>query len=375
MDFLRSLLGGGKSSGEHRVLFLGWPGKTTFLYGEALGEELALVIPTIGFNVELLTAPGGAQLRCWDVGGCDRIRALVRHYYDGAEAVLFFIGTCNLDQLRAELDVLHEFLHKYALPPVPLCLFCTQRDLPTDERLSDDAVLEAVVPVAEAIRDRPCIVVFGSARSRESRAKALAWIEAEIRAAPARRRAAAVAAAAAAPRQLENGAGVAAAAAPAEGAQPVPRSETDALSDDAFLAAVEDYTLPAWDHKTHLRLAYLVLVRQGRRQAVSRIMQLISDFIDHSPRTSRGKRFHVTLTYFWIHMVHYAVALEQQRAGTGEAPAFEALLAARPWLLDGGLFRRHYSDDLLLRDPAARTVFVLPDKEPLPSLLPPSAPR
>lgn len=48
----------------------------------------------------------------------------------------------------------------------------------------------------------------------------------------------------------------------------VPSSPADSLSDDEFLAALEDCSLQTWDHKSHLRIAFLYLTRFGRREGV-----------------------------------------------------------------------------------------------------------
>ena len=54
-------------------------GKTTVLYRLKLGEAVT-TIPTIGFNVESIDYKG-VHFTLWDVGGCDKIRPLWRHYY------------------------------------------------------------------------------------------------------------------------------------------------------------------------------------------------------------------------------------------------------------------------------------------------------
>lgn len=68
-----------------KIIFLGLDaaGKTTFLYKiKSSFNEVITVIPTIGFNVEILKFKK-SEFTCWDVGGCDKIRPLWRHYTDG----------------------------------------------------------------------------------------------------------------------------------------------------------------------------------------------------------------------------------------------------------------------------------------------------
>ena len=74
---------------ERRCLIIGndASGKTTILYQFKLAEAIT-TIPTIGFNVETIEY-GGVTLTMWDVGGCDKIRPLWRHYYQNTDAIIF----------------------------------------------------------------------------------------------------------------------------------------------------------------------------------------------------------------------------------------------------------------------------------------------
>lgn len=245
---------------------------------------------------------------------------------------------------------------------MPLAVFCVHRDLPASETLPHGTVAEVVAPALDEIQDRPRVLLFGSAVTDLGHDQLFRWLDAHIGhdSAPQRRDAPG--------GDGHDGGGPPPPAAAAGAAEPPP-SESDALDDDAFLQAVEDADLPAWDHKTHLRLAYLVLTRDGRRRAVSRVMELIKSFIDRSPLAWRT--FHLTLTYFWLHMVHFALASYRGALPEGaEWPAFQDLLRASPWLLDGGLYSTYYSEDVLMRDPEARAAFVAPDKAPLPTMVP-----
>lgn len=95
----------------HRCLILGVDnsGKTTALYRMVLGIVVAS-IPTIGFNCKYAfrglwcymllmkyaveeVHVGKDILSFWDVGGCDKIRPLVRHYMQPGHSVLFLVNT------------------------------------------------------------------------------------------------------------------------------------------------------------------------------------------------------------------------------------------------------------------------------------------
>jgi len=87
----------GKS--DYRCLDIGLDasGKTTILYKLKLGEVVT-TIPTIGFNVE--TVPyKDVSFTIWDVGGCDKIRPLWKHYYHNTQIIFFIVGSNDLDRV------------------------------------------------------------------------------------------------------------------------------------------------------------------------------------------------------------------------------------------------------------------------------------
>eukprot|EP00301_Raphidiophrys_heterophryoidea_P024388 c7903_g1_i3.p1 GENE.c7903_g1_i3~~c7903_g1_i3.p1 ORF type:complete len:138 (-),score=18.18 c7903_g1_i3:79-492(-) len=101
-----------KLYGKHqaRALFLGLDasGRTTTLYKIKLGEVVT-TIPTIGFNVETLSHRG-MEMTCWDVGGCDKIRPLWRHYFQNTHAILYFIDSSDHERLEETVNELGKLL-------------------------------------------------------------------------------------------------------------------------------------------------------------------------------------------------------------------------------------------------------------------------
>jgi hypothetical protein len=116
---------------------------------------------------------------------------------------------------------------------------------------------------------------------------------------------------------------------------------------------------------------------------------MIKLFIEYSPRTNahltnqqdktnnnnkRGSTFHETMTFFWIHMVYYAMTMMSMESKDRESKTtrinFKEFLQSNPWLADGGLFLQYYSKELMLLDPLSRTQVMLPDIKPLPSIVP-----
>ena len=187
--------------------------------------------------------------------------------------------------------------------------------------------------------------------------------------------------------------------------------DRDDIPPDMFLQHLEDATLDIWDHYTHLRIAWLFMTRHGRRVGMDKIFHSIESFIERSPRTkrkdtSRGTTFHATMTYFWVHMVHYAMSTMQYGSVTQESSSielkstsgddalqkfsadetgessstllkrdndetagFKRFLLMNPQLVNGGLFLHYYSKKRMLMNAEARSSVLLPDLRQLPSLL------
>jgi hypothetical protein len=136
--------------------------------------------------------------------------------------------------------------------------------------------------------------------------------------------------------------------------------------DDEFLAKLDDYTLENWDHRTHLRIAFIFLSRYGRREGMKLIFSKIKAYIENSDRTKRnhGTTFHETMTYFWVHMVHYGMELNKVRIHD-----FRSFLLMNPHFVNGGLFLHYYTKQLMLNNAESRMTVILPDKCQLPSII------
>lgn len=150
--------------------------------------------------------------------------------------------------------------------------------------------------------------------------------------------------------------------------------EREDVPDDDFLQQLDDATLAVWDHYTHLRIAWLYLTRYGRRDGMQKIFSSIKSFIERSPRTrrgdtSRGTTFHETMTYFWTHMVHFAIVSSSSSKALPFEKPFKQFLVLNPQLSNGGLFLHYYSKKRMLLDAEARSSVLLPDIRPLPSLI------
>ena len=124
------------------------------------------------------------------------------------------------------------------------------------------------------------------------------------------------------------------------------------MDDDTFLRRFEDLTLPEsdFDHRAHVRLAYLYLTRHGFAEALARLSAGIRAFA-----TANGApaKYHETVTVAFVSIINER--LNEQGAGGG----WQAFLERNTELLDRRLLSHYYAPETL-RSEVARRAFVLP---------------
>jgi ADP-ribosylation factor protein 1 len=115
---------------EARILILGLDaaGKTSVLYMSKLGEVVT-TIPTIGFNVETITA-GNLSITAWDIGGRDKARLLWRYYFANTSAIVFVIDSNDHERISEACDELHRMANEEELRNLPILIFANKQDLP-----------------------------------------------------------------------------------------------------------------------------------------------------------------------------------------------------------------------------------------------------
>ena len=347
---------------DRKVLFLGLDasGRTTALYQLKMGE-VVMTVPTIGFNVETITHRG-IDYTIWDVGGCDKIRPLWRHYFGSTDVMVFFVDSADEERLDAARDELHMLLNEETLEDVILCVAANKQDLPSALDLD---VLTDRLGLHGLPDNRTWHMVGISATEKVGLWEMFDWMDGALRSKDVESQSN--------EQEKRKGKGSATKQTPEDTiASKVEETLVDWLErtdedDDEFLGKLADYTLESWDHRTHLRIAWLLLQRHGRQKGMPEIFDGIRNFIANSTRThrSQGTTFHETMTYFWTHMVHYAMETSSQAVGDG----FRTFLLLNPQLANGGLFLHYYSKKLMLQTASSRTEVALPDLRPLPSLI------
>ncbi|KAG6916083.1 hypothetical protein DXG01_008511 [Tephrocybe rancida] len=115
---------------EVRILMVGLDaaGKTTILYKLKLGE-IVTTIPTIGFNVENVEYKN-ISFNVWDVGGQGKIRPLWRHYFQGAQGIIFVVDSNDQDRIAEAREELQQMLNSDDLRDVILLVFANKQDYP-----------------------------------------------------------------------------------------------------------------------------------------------------------------------------------------------------------------------------------------------------
>ncbi|KAF9003111.1 Arf-domain-containing protein [Hymenopellis radicata] len=277
------------AANEHTVVILGldYSGKTTLLYHLKLPGTEITTIPTIGFNVETV-AFGKKKLTLWDVGtgcGIQYLYGMLRYYTDHAAGLVWLVDSS--DTLRLDESV-EEFRKIFVSVDVekPVLILATKQDVPNTIPL--DTIRAKFAP---HLKERNAFV-FGVSITRQADANledAFTW--------------------------LIHAMSPSAETIPSAPADPLSnthtlsswlaRTETDVPALE-FLEQFQNVTLFSWDHYTHIRIAYVILTTFGRQKGKNMIFDGIERFIAQSP-LSNGHKFHVTMTYFWIQVVHLGI--------------------------------------------------------------------
>jgi hypothetical protein len=129
--------------------------------------------------------------------------------------------------------------------------------------------------------------------------------------------------------------------------------------DRAFRQAFETCGIAAeqFDHRAHVRLAYIYLCDQEVEEAFSSMKQSLLGFLRH---LGIGEaRYHETITRSWVMAVAHFMALSP---ACRSAAAF---IDHNPVLLDTRIMLSHYSAEVLF-SATARAEFVAPDIQRIP---------
>ena len=349
-----------KKETAFRVIVLGLDaaGKTTILYKLfSNGSEIITTIPTIGFNVETVEI-NSSEFICWDVGGCDKIRPLWRHYIVGAHAFVFVVDSHDKDRIESVKSEMGTFLREEEALHFPLLIFANKQDLPNS--LSSNDIIRLLE--LYKLTTREWFVQESVATTGEGLFEGLDWLHSHI--VKQRHGADREAIAANRPHHRAESQYVQAAEIMRQQAEQAAREqirnattrsflEREDEPEETFLLKLADYSLDVWDHYTHLRLAWILLSHFGYEEGCRRVESSIQEYILHSSRTDK-KSFHKTMTRFWCYSIMIVILHQRNDSnhfGKGHnsqfkaflAYSFHSLLAVQLW--DKTFFRRFYSTE------------------------------
>ncbi|XP_045423118.1 ADP-ribosylation factor-like protein 11 [Lemur catta] len=116
---------------EAQVVMLGLDaaGKTMLLY-KLKGHPLVETVPTIGFNVEPLEAPGHVLLTFWDVGGQSQLRASWKDHLEGTDVLVYVLDSTDEARLPEAAAELTEVLGDPNMAGVPFLVLANKQEVP-----------------------------------------------------------------------------------------------------------------------------------------------------------------------------------------------------------------------------------------------------
>lgn len=329
-------------SPEYRVLILGLDGSgsTSILFKLKLNEFIQ-TIPTIGFNVETIVYNKTA-LTIWDVGGCDKIRPLIKHYFENTRAIIFVVDAQDTERFDEMKKELWRLIGDRELGNVPVLIYLNKTDLP--HALQPEYVITEMG--LNDVRCRQWFLQPCSARTGSGLYAGLDWLI----------------------RALKSPLSAEVLSTPEHSTENNNFEEkyfqwlcvVDNDTIEEFIEKLEKHQLnvEAFDHRTLLRSIWSFLKAYGRQKTVKVIFENIKGY-----KTDMN----MTLIYFWIQIVHYAC--EATKNPTND---FMGFLLMNPQLLnETDLPLTYYDQDTLFSVQAKETV-ILPNLKKLPSILPSS---
>lgn len=344
---LRKMLTKLFGSPEYRLLIVGLDGsgKTAILYKLKLNETIQ-TIPTIGFNVETIMY-NSIALTCWDVGGCDKIRPLIRHYFENTRAIIFVIDSQDNSRLEEVKEELWRILRADELIDVPILVYLNKTDI--DNGLKPDYVIEKIK--LNECRYRQWFLQPCSACTGDGLHDGLNWLIRAIKSpvtSPTQIEKFTVSANMTENNQFEN-----------KSLQWLSRIDDDTIEEFIEMFQKHEFSVESFDHRVLLRVIWSYLAMYDRKQTIKAVFDNVKVYIPD---------MNETLIYFWIQIVHYT-----REATKNPTNDFMGFLLMSPQLLnDIELPLTYYKKDTLFSNQAKVSV-VLPDVKQLPSILPSSS--
>ncbi|XP_074243800.1 ADP-ribosylation factor-like protein 11 [Saimiri boliviensis] len=118
---------GHKAEAQVVMMGLDLAGKTTLLY-KLKGHQLVETLPTVGFNVEPLEAPGHISLTLWDVGGQAPLRTSWKDYLEGVDILVYVLDSTDEARLPESAAELAEVVNDPNMAGVPFLVLANKQE-------------------------------------------------------------------------------------------------------------------------------------------------------------------------------------------------------------------------------------------------------
>jgi hypothetical protein len=130
--------------------------------------------------------------------------------------------------------------------------------------------------------------------------------------------------------------------------------------DQEFKCLVESCGFPVaeFDHRSHIRLAYVYLATNSTDQSVNLMRVTLTALLKHAG-VDPSQKYHETLTEAWI------LAVNHFMKNTDDSQSADDFIEKNSVILDSKIMMTHYCAEVLFSD-EARKAFVEPNLDPIP---------
>ena len=131
--------------------------------------------------------------------------------------------------------------------------------------------------------------------------------------------------------------------------------------DQKFKDQVEsyEYSVPKFDHRAHVRLAYIYLAQTNDTRIASELMKAALVGLLRHAGIDPTEKYHETLTEAWILAVHHFINRTESSSSADD------FIEQNPVVLDSKIMLSHYTEEVLFSE-LARSAFVEPNLDPIP---------
>lgn len=115
---------------------------------------------------------GHVTLKCWDIGGQPRFRAMWERYCRGVNAVVFIVDIADAPSLPQARQELHRLMSQPSLRGIPLLVLGNKSDL--HDKLTVDELIDALE--LRTIRNREVCCYGISAKEETNLDAVITWL-------------------------------------------------------------------------------------------------------------------------------------------------------------------------------------------------------